>query len=287
MSENASPEAEILRFLRTGDHDHLFSAWPGKVLFESARLGDAALRDALIAEVARRTPHATEPAELAHLDVVAFTRTKVGPMVRGLFPSREQEAVLDVLSHAVVFLSPANIRTVLREERWLGTAWDLANLYLGSFGAPLLGPDAPEILGLAEETKCYVSVEYLRPSDDRFADFIVHEAAHVFHNCRRATVGLPETRARRWLLAIAFPKRETFAYACEAYSRLLALTGDRAGRGTLLDELAAEPPLPDEGVDLAEYLDLLRDAVEARNGWQRILNRCAPPAPAPHRTPKG
>lgn len=112
-----SPEAETERYLQTGDHD----AWPGRNLFERARKGDDALRTALIAEVRRRTPYATVPAELAHLDVAAFTREKVGPMVRGFFPRREQEAVLTVLSQSVVFLSPANIQTVLREERWLST----------------------------------------------------------------------------------------------------------------------------------------------------------------------
>jgi hypothetical protein len=278
MSANASPEAETLRFLRTGDHDDLFPAWPGNDMLERARLGDGALRNALIAEVARRTRHATEPAELADLDVVAFTRTKVGPMVRGLFSRREQEAVLEVLSRAVVFLSPANILTVLQEEQWLNTAWDLANLYLGSFGAELLGPDAPELLGLAEETRCYVSVEYLRPSHDRFADFIVHEAAHVFHNCKRQTMGLPYTRRREWPIELAFGKRETFAYSCEAYSRLLELGRTPTERLRLLDDLARGPIPGHASVDHAEYLDILREAAAARNGWKRILARCAPPA---------
>jgi len=278
MSAHVSPEAETLRFLRTGDHDHLFPTWPGNDMLERARRGDDALRNALIAEVARRTRHATQPAELAHLDVVAFTRTKVGPMVRGLFPGREQAAVLDVLGRAVVFLSPANILTVLREERWLSTAWDLANLYLRSFGAELLGADAPELLGLAEETRCYVSVEYLRPGNDRFADFIVHEAAHVFHNCKRRTMGLPHTRRREWPIELAFGKRETFAYACEAYSRILELGRTPADRQRLLDDLARGPMPGHASVDHTEYLDILREAVTARNGWKKILARCAPPA---------
>lgn len=269
------PEAEIERFLRTGDHDDLFFAWPGDIL-ERAQRGDGALRNALIAEVLRRTPHAVVPEELEDLDLATFTKKKVGPMVRGLFPRREQDAVLDVLKRAVVFVSPANILTVLQEEQWLGTAWDLANLYLGSFGAALLGPDAPPILGLAEETRCYVSVEYLRPSNDRFADFIVHEAAHVFHNCKRRTMGLPHTRRREWPLDLAFGKRETFAHACEAYSRILELGPTRAERLRLLDDLATGPMPGHDSVDHAEYLDILREAVAARNGWKRILARCAP-----------
>ncbi len=41
-----SPEAETERYLQTGDHDSLFSAWPGRNLFERARKGDDALRTA-------------------------------------------------------------------------------------------------------------------------------------------------------------------------------------------------------------------------------------------------
>ena len=60
----------------------------------------------------------------------------------------------------MVFLTPANIEQVLLGCTWPHSAWDLANLYLGSMGAPLLGPDAPKIVGLSEETTCYVSLAY-------------------------------------------------------------------------------------------------------------------------------
>jgi hypothetical protein len=83
-------ESEIERYLRTGDHDPLFSDWPGQSLFARAEAGQSDLRSALIAEVLRRTPDAVAPAEIASLDIVAFTRKKVEPMVRGLFPHREQ-----------------------------------------------------------------------------------------------------------------------------------------------------------------------------------------------------
>jgi hypothetical protein len=62
----------------------------------------------------------------------------------------------------------------------------------------------------------YVSPEYFA-EDDPFADFIVHEAAHIFHNCKRVTIGLSETRTKEWSLDIEHRKRETFAYSCEAY----------------------------------------------------------------------
>lgn len=53
-------------------------------------------------------------------------------------------------------------------------AWDLANLYLASVDAELLGDDAPSIVGLSEETMRFVSPAYCI-EDDPFADFIVHE----------------------------------------------------------------------------------------------------------------
>ncbi|MGA8052294.1 MAG: hypothetical protein WCA12_00270, partial [Burkholderiales bacterium] len=77
------------------------------------RVGHAALRKALMEAVRRRTPHATLPEPLAEMDVVAFTRAKVAPMVRGLFARSEQETVLGVLGASVVFLTPATIETVL------------------------------------------------------------------------------------------------------------------------------------------------------------------------------
>ena len=144
-----------------------------------------------------------------------------------------------------------------------------------SVGCERLSRDAPNIVGLSEETTCYVSGAYFR-SQDAFADYIVHEAAHVFHNCKRATVGLKETRRRDYLLDIDYRKRETFAYACESYSCIVARGGTAADRRAALDA-HADGWLPGgESIDVDEYLDILQEAVAARNGWKRILQRCAP-----------
>jgi hypothetical protein len=196
-------------------------------------------------------------------------------MVRGLFARSEQEAVLEVLGRSVVFLTPATIDTVLLETPWPSTAWNVANLYLASFSAQGLSEDAPQIVGLSEETTCYVSADYFR-AQGRFDDFVVHEAAHIFHNCKRQTIGLRETRTREWLLEISFAKRETFAYACEAYSRILGLGNSPRSRRTLLSEREHGPMPADDRVDASEYVDILREAVAARNGWTRILQRCSP-----------
>jgi len=83
---------------------------------------------------------------------------------------------------------------------------------------------------------------------------------------------------------------KTFAYACEAYARIVEL-GDRpSSRRGLLGELSHGPMPSDERVCADEYLDILREAVEARNGWKRILTRCTPARPrlrvgSPRRAP--
>lgn len=100
---------------------------------------------------------------------------------------------------------------------------------------------------------------------------------------------MKSTRHREWLLPIAFSKRETFAYACEAYSRVLALGNGAADRTALVEEHLERGGPPDERVDAFEHADILREAVRARNGWKRILAGCEEPShrrqrAAPHVT---
>jgi hypothetical protein len=172
-------------------------------------------------------------------------------MVRGLFPRAEQDAVLATIEQSVVFLTSANIERLLFKQSFDGSAWTLANLYLASLGAELLGEDAPHLVGLSEETTCYVSREYFA-EDDPFADFIVHEGAHIFHNCKRATIGLRETRTKVWLLDIDYRKRETFAYSCEAYARVLERGKSPAQRRTFAEEYCRAVRISEERVDAGE-----------------------------------
>jgi hypothetical protein len=263
-SPSKSPNAEVQRYLRTGDHDSSYRCWPGGNLFESARIGDAALRSALIERVLACDASAAMPPAICAIDVNALTRARVAPMVEGLFPKTEQGAVLAMLERSVVFLTPANIEAVLRSTPWLDTAWSLANLYVASIGAEKLSQEARAIVGLSEETTCYVSVDYFREQDP-WADFLVHEAAHVFHNCKRATVGLAETRRREWLLDIDYGMRETFAYACEAYSRILTL-GDRLVRRRASLGMHAQRPQPGHpSVHAEEYLDQWKESCPTRH----------------------
>jgi len=266
-------EQLVKQFLETGEHDQVphgsIRDWVGAV-----KAADSSMREALISEVMRRAKGLREPTSPT-LDFPAFTRSKVSPMVNGLFSQSERESVLSTLEKSVVFLTADNISEILSHTMWLKTAWTLANLYLASIGAQLLGDGAERIVGLSEETTCYVSHEYFL-KQERFADFVVHEAAHVFHNCKRETVGLPETRTREFLLNIDFCQRETFAYACEVYSRMLELAATRTARVNLVTEIEREFHPPDERVDVAKFRSAVAAAAQANNGWKKILQVCAP-----------
>lgn len=258
---------EVERYLRTGHTDPHFTAWPGGFL-KRAQRAHYDLRNALVREMRRLAPDRTLRS-LPEADTIALTRRKVEPMVCGLFPRVEQDAVLAMLQKSVVFLTSDNIEQLLREHAYDSSAWDLANLYLASLGVELLGEDAPLIVGISETTSCYVSADYFTENSP-FADFIVHEAAHIFHNCKRRTVGLPETRWREWLLDIEFRKRET-----EAYSRVLEQASTASERRQLAADFGATVRISDERVDAAEVAEIVREAAAARNGWKVILGRCA------------
>ncbi len=265
---------EVERYLRTGLVDPHHAAWPGNGFMERANRAHEDLRGALVREV-RRLAGGLTHVPLPTADTVALTRTKVAPMVRGLFPRVEQDAVLATLEKSVVFVTSANIEPLLLEHAWDSSAWSFANLYLASLGANLLGEDAQRLLGLSEEATCYVSPDYFA-EEDPFADFIVHEAAHIFHNCKRATVGLRETRTKEWLLDIEFRKRETFAYSCEAYARVLERAKSASERRALAEDYGSTVRISEERVDPAEVAGIVAEAAAARNGWKVILARCAP-----------
>jgi hypothetical protein len=98
----------------------------------------------------------------------------------------------------------------------------------------------------------------------------------VFHNCKRATLGLRETRAKKWLLDIEYRKRETFAYACEAYAGVLKRGKLPAERLALAEEYGGCVRISEERVDTGEVACIVRAAAAAPNGWKVILARCAP-----------
>ena len=279
-------EREIERYLHTGESDLCAAAWPGQNLIDSAKMAHADLISALIATVKERSAGRVEHRALQDaVDLVRLTRRRTEPMIRGLFARAEHEAVLDLVEHSVVLLTSANIEEALRGCRWLHTAWDVANIYLGSLDVELVSEQAPDLVGLSEEVTCFVSSKYFEKQIP-FADFVVHEVAHIFHNCKRETAGLREVRGREWLLEIEYRKRETFAYACETYSTIAERGRSLRDRVSLAEEFGRDVRGADDRVDPEELADIVRDACDRRNGWNTILARCSPPKPrGPKRRP--
>jgi len=52
----AQLKAAVRNYLKTGNHDPVFHGWPGSNFLDVAQRGSAMLCDALVAEVAARTP---------------------------------------------------------------------------------------------------------------------------------------------------------------------------------------------------------------------------------------
>jgi hypothetical protein len=247
------------------------TAWPGDWR-ERAERSRRGLRGALVDEVRRRAAGRTHPPLPSH-EGRDLTRRKSTPMIAGLFPAPEQAPVLQLVEGSVIFVTSDNIEQLLMDQRWDHTAWMLANLHLESLGAPPLSSDVPPLVGLSEETTCFVSPLYFSDPDPA-SDFIVHEVAHIFHNCKRGAACLSQTRRREWLLDIAFHKRETFAYACEFYSRVLEHPAGAQGGHHLAAEALQTKSLGDDRADAQEVAQIVLDALRSRAGWKVILRRC-------------
>ena len=90
------PDDAIQTYLKTGEHDPMFFAWPGNGILDKARLGTANLQGALIAEVLRRTEHRRGLAIPDGMDLHQFSRQKFCAMVKGLFPRSEPSPLTEI-----------------------------------------------------------------------------------------------------------------------------------------------------------------------------------------------
>lgn len=87
----ASRDAEVQRYLDTGDHDSAFAGWPGDNFIDSARKGSATLREALNAQVRSRTAS-------RKLSLAAASRPVDGPLPGD--PSVDVDEYFDILGEA-------------------------------------------------------------------------------------------------------------------------------------------------------------------------------------------
>lgn len=283
VDQRARTLAEIDRYLRSGDWDPVHAAWPGDLLSRSQRAHEE-MTEALVAEVRRRVGRRRPPA--GPLPTRESLHARLEPMVAGLFPRAVRARVLDLLEQSVVVVDRDNVEEIIRTRRWPGTAWKVANLYLTSCGVPVLDPEEETFVGFSEGLESFVTPAALEDTGP-FDDFIVHETAHTLHDMRRGAAGLPERPGRERLVELEFRERETFAFSCEAWSRILREARRPAARLDLVEKFAADPPYPKHAVDVDKVAGILREAGAKRNGWKRILDRCArkPISPARRRRP--
>jgi hypothetical protein len=158
-----------------------FAGWPGANHVDVAHKASQRLRTVLVEETLRRADGFGSQVTLP-VEPHAWARNRLSPMVCGLFGTGERSIVLDKLARGVVFLTPRNIAAVHIEQTRLSTAWNLANLCLYSI-PPCFPQQACPIVGLSEETTCYVSISHFDETDP-FADFVVHEGSLLIPQLR-------------------------------------------------------------------------------------------------------
>src|SRR4030095_671989 len=199
-------------FLMTGEHDPQFPDWPGNLAARRAA-GTATMRDVLVRVTQWRANRA--PLSLGRIppDAVERVRSRIAPLLRGLFDADEAAKLLSALPERVVVLSPSTFAAQVSDLP-LRMAWDLANVLLDAVGAPPLGDDAPELDGLCDAGRAFVLPAALR-SEEPFPDVVVHEVAHLLHIVPAAEGGLGPVATP--ILAIPPRERETCAYACELW----------------------------------------------------------------------
>lgn len=216
MSRQGFPDEAVERFLATGSLPRGHEGWPGATPAERRAAAEADAR-ALLGRIVRwRASHAPLDVGAPPTDTAVIVRDRAGPMVRGLFPADEAQAILADLPAHVRVVTPATFPSIAAELS-PGAAWDVANLLLDALGAPPLSDDSPELDGLERGAVGCVLPEALHPPCST-RDVLVHELAHVLHDARRGTFGLRPARAP--LLRVPPERRETFAWTCELWSTL-------------------------------------------------------------------
>ncbi len=75
--------------------------------------------------------------------------------------------------------------------------------------------------------------------------------------------------------SVAISENGSAKASSEVYSCILEQSSRPAERRNLLERLKHNGVPPDDRVELEEYFDILDHAVDRRNGWKAILERCS------------
>jgi hypothetical protein len=199
-------------------------------------------------------------------------RQRIEPMVTGLVQADWQEVALrEVTARTFVLNFPGTIAAVEAELStcFTGSAWQILWAFFGDQG---LKPADVEVGcdGLAGD---YAHVRWSAyETADPYCDVVIHEAAHLLHYLKPLHYRLHIRRGQERFVDVEFCHRELFAYACEAYSRVL-LHGERKSRMAFAEKMR-EGAFSFPRDQIEEVATLVLDAARARNGW-RVIREAA------------
>lgn len=195
-------------------------------------------------------------------------RRHIEPMVTGLVQSDWQDVAIRELAERTFVLNFQGAKAAMEVELRacdMESPWRILWGLYGDFG---LKPDDIVMTcdGLAGD---FAHVRWSAyQTKDPYSDVVVHEAAHLLHYLKPRNFGLHVRRHQERFVDIEFRHRELFAYACEAYARVVH-HGERRFRIAFAEKMADAAFSFPRG-QLEEVVALVLSATRARNGWRLI-----------------
>lgn len=195
-------------------------------------------------------------------------RRHIEPMVRGLVQGDWLDVAVRELAQRTYVLNFQGAKAAMELELRscdMESPWRILWGLYGDFG---LKPDDIVMTcdGLAGD---YAHLRWSAyQTKDPYSDVVVHEAAHLLHYLKPRNFGLHVRRHQERFVDIEFSHRELFAYACEAYSRVVH-HGERRVRIAFAEKMA-DAAFSFPSGQLEDVAALVLSAARARNGWRVI-----------------
>jgi hypothetical protein len=196
-------------------------------------------------------------------------RPRIEPMVKGLVQDDWQEVALRELTARTFVLNFQGARAAMDAElatSFMGTAREILWALYGDYGLK------PEQIDMGCDGVCAGEFAHVRlsayESKDPYSDVIVHEAAHLLHYLKPRSYGLHTRRGQERFVDVEFRHRELFAFACEAYSRVV-LRGGRKSRIAFAEKMR-DGAFSFPRSQMEEVGALILGAARARNGCRVI-----------------
>jgi hypothetical protein len=196
-------------------------------------------------------------------------RQRVEPMVKGLVQRDWQDVALRELTRRTFVLNYQGTKAALEAELstgWLKTAWQVLWACFEDYGLKPAGLQI-ECDGLSGGEFAHVRWPAYETAD-AYSDVVVHEAAHLLHYLKPEHFGLHLKRGQERFVDVEFRHRELFAFACEAYSRVVL-------QGGLKARMSFAARMREDAFTFSlDHLDdvaaLVLTAAGARSGWRVI-----------------